>query len=474
MDMCEYIEAATSQIRARRARDMVARELTAHMEDQTAYYRERGMSEAEAEREAVRQMGDPVEVGISMDQIHRPQTDWKMIIMLAFLCVLGLCLQTAFNREVLRVQLLQAGAPVVLDLFSGVPRILLLVLPVAIILGILVCVMDYTVVLRHVTWFICLVLFILWMEALVIWGEFSGPVLFQMNWYYLLVPLYASLLYRYRGRGIRGFAGGIFLLVMLQAVMGFQMGMGILSMTSFAGLRFSLVLAMMLSVAVMCGWYGERKKGRMICLWGGALLAFCMAALWMLLQGGFRSERIRAILHPYDYANSGGYYVVMVRGWLGRCTLWGNPEAAAQYAQYYVGTYFTDGSFAAGSGNILYLFLRYGIVPGIIVCLIFLGCIGYFLYRCLRQRNQLGRVTGTGCCVVFLVEFAGYLMSNLGVLPCYAKLPFLSYNGIDIGVWAVLMGIVFSIIRYQNLLPAEHKGTAPKYRYRIKIEKVAL
>lgn len=474
MDMREYIEAAVSQIRARRARDMVARELEAHIEDQAAYCREQGMSEAEAEREAVRQMGDPVEVGISMDQIHRPQTDWKMIVMLAFLCAVGLCLQTSFNREIIRAQLLQEGAPVALDLLSGVSRNLLFVLPVAVLLGVLVCVMDYTVILRHATWFICLVLFISWMEALVIWGGVSGAVLFQMNWYYLLVPLYARLLYRYRGRGTRGFVGGILLLILMQGIMGIQKGFSLKAMTSFAGMRFSLVLALMLSVAVICGWYGEWKRGKLICLWGGALLGFCMDVLWMLLRGGFQSERIRAILHPYNYANSSGYYYVVIRGWLGRCTLWGNPEAAAQYAQNYVGAYFMDGSFAVGSGNILYLFLRYGIVPGIIVCLLFLGCMGYFLYRCLRQKNQLGRVTGTGCCVVFLAEFGGYLMSNLGVLPGYAKLPFLSYNGIDISVWAVLMGLVFSVIRYQNLLPAEHMDGTRRYKYRLRIEKIAL
>lgn len=472
MNMHEYIKTAASQIRAGQARNMVEWELEAHIEDQAAYYREQGMSETEAEKEAVRQMGDPVEVGISMDQIHRPQTDWKMIVMLVFVCVLGLSLQIAFNREVVEAQLLEEGATVSLDLFSGVPRSLLFVLPVTVALGVLVCVMDYTFILRYATWFICFVIFILWMESVVLWGDVWIWLAFPWNWPYLLVPLYASLLYRYRGRGRRGFAGGILLLILMQGIMSMQKGF--LAATSFFGLRFTFVLLVMLSVAVMCGWYGERRRGKLVCLWGGAFLAFCMAALSMIARGGFRSERIRAILHPYDYASSGGYYVVMIRGWLGRCTLWGNPEAAAQYAQNYLGVDFTDASFSPGDSNILYLFLRYGIVPGIIVCLIFLGCIGYFLYRCLRQKNQLGRVTGMGCCIVFLVEFAGCLMSNLGVLICYAKLPFLSYSGIDIGIWAVLMGFVFSIIRYQNLLPTEHMDRTRRYKYRLRIEKIAL
>lgn len=472
MERCEYIDAAVSQIRARRARDMVAQELEAHIEDQAACYREKGMSQTEAEKEAVRQMGDPLEVGISMDQIHRPQTDWKMIVMLVFLCVLGLSLQIAFNREVVGAQLLEEGTTVSLDLFSGVPRSLLFVLPVTVALGVLVCVMDYTVILRYATWFICLVLFILWMESVVLWRDVWIRLAFPWNWPYLLVPLYASLLYRYRGRGRRGFVGGIFLIALLQGIMGMQKGF--LAATSFFGLRFTFVLLVMLSTAVMCGWYGERRRGKLLGLWGGAFLAFCMAALWMLLSGGFRAERIRSILHPYDYAGGAGYYVVTMRGWLGRCRLWGNPEAAAQFAQNYLGVKYTDASFSPSGSNILYLFLRYGIVPGIIVCLIFLGSIGYFLYRCLRQKNQLGRVTGMGCCLAFGAEFTGAMMSNLGVLPCYASIPFLSYGGIDINIWAVLMGFVFSIIRYQNLLPTERMDRTRKYRYRLRIEKIAL
>ena len=66
------------------------------------------------------------------------------------------------------------------------------------------------------------------------------------------------------------------------------------------------------------------------------------------------------------------------------------------------------------------------------------------------------------------------MMSNLGLLPWAAGLPFLSYGRIDIEIWAVLMGFVFSIIRYQHLLPAERVGKKPRYRYRLKIEKVTM
>lgn len=287
MDMREYIEAASSQIRARQARDMVAQELRAHIEDQATHYIEQGMSEAEAEKEAVRQMGDPVEVGISMDRIHRPQTDWKMILMLALLCALGLSLQIAFNREVMAAQLMEEGAAVSLSLFSGVPRTLLFVLPMAVILGVLVCVTDYTVILRHAPWFICLALFILWAQGLIIWGDFGGWMQYAMNWNYLLALLYPALLYRYRGRGGRRFEVGIFLLVLMQGIMGILNGFK--AVTSFAGMRFSFVLAVMLSVAVACGWYGEKKEASYsVC---GAARFWLFVWLFCVCFGGAVSGR---------------------------------------------------------------------------------------------------------------------------------------------------------------------------------------
>ena len=79
-----YIRDVVEQIRCVRARDGIAKELSDHIEDQTAAYEEKGVTHEEAVRKAVQEMGDPVEVGVELDRIHRPQTDYKLIGM-AFL-----------------------------------------------------------------------------------------------------------------------------------------------------------------------------------------------------------------------------------------------------------------------------------------------------------------------------------------------------------------------------------------------------
>lgn len=66
----EYLYTLTEQIRCKMARGTIEQEINDHIEDQKAEFLSEGMSQTEAEEAAVREMGDPVEVGLEMDRIH--------------------------------------------------------------------------------------------------------------------------------------------------------------------------------------------------------------------------------------------------------------------------------------------------------------------------------------------------------------------------------------------------------------------
>lgn len=88
--MEEFIKTLTEQMRCVKARDGVARELADHIIDQAEMYEREGMKHDEAVEKAVHEMGDPVEIGVSLDRIHRPQADWKMILLTFVLSVAGI------------------------------------------------------------------------------------------------------------------------------------------------------------------------------------------------------------------------------------------------------------------------------------------------------------------------------------------------------------------------------------------------
>ena len=98
--MEEFIKTLTEQMRCARARDGVARELSDHILDQAEAYEQSGMERGKAVAKAVREMGDPVEIGVMMDRIHRPQVNWGMLLATFVLSIMGIvCLIPAYGVE---------------------------------------------------------------------------------------------------------------------------------------------------------------------------------------------------------------------------------------------------------------------------------------------------------------------------------------------------------------------------------------
>ena len=85
--MEEYLKKVLEQIRCKKAQGEIREELRAHIEDQKEANLAAGMSVEEAERKAVADMGDPVETGIALDKVHRPQVAWQMIAMMVVMTV---------------------------------------------------------------------------------------------------------------------------------------------------------------------------------------------------------------------------------------------------------------------------------------------------------------------------------------------------------------------------------------------------
>ena len=94
----------TEQIRCKMARGTIEQEINDHIEDQKAEFLSEGMSQTEAEEAAVREMGDPVEVGLEMDRIHRPTMAWGMIALIVGLSLAGYLLRSVMYQTVLGIE----------------------------------------------------------------------------------------------------------------------------------------------------------------------------------------------------------------------------------------------------------------------------------------------------------------------------------------------------------------------------------
>lgn len=93
-----YLSKLTKEIHNSEARKNIMDEYEAHIDDCKEALMESGMSEQEAEEEAVRQMGDPVDTGREINRIYRNTIDWGMILWYVGLCAVFVCIKAIVLR----------------------------------------------------------------------------------------------------------------------------------------------------------------------------------------------------------------------------------------------------------------------------------------------------------------------------------------------------------------------------------------
>lgn len=244
MERRDYLELMTGQIRCRKMCPVIAREVEDHIEDQKQAFMAEGMTEEEAEKAAVEEMGDPVEVGVEMDQIHRPKMPWKAIFVIALMQILSGIFAAFFLKQNESY-----------GYIAGIRQIFRLAMAFPVM--ILVCYMDYSWIGKHArllagSYLLFMVLmrhfFALQINGLVRWigvGGFSVS-LSLMSW--LFLPLYGAVLYQYRGEGY----GAVFKATVWMLLIA---GILITCPDSVMAGTVGLSCVFMLMLALEKGWY---------------------------------------------------------------------------------------------------------------------------------------------------------------------------------------------------------------------------
>ena len=152
------------------------------------------MSKEDAEREAVRQMGDPVETGCALNRIHRPAFPWKLFVLAVFLTgasmLISLTIDAKINED--GVQAAQVGS-------------LFMVNAVSFAMIFVIMYFDYTWLFLHIRavyalYMICLCL--VWSGGIL--GNYQTALLASYSVQVLLPVIFAGIIYQYRGQGFRG------------------------------------------------------------------------------------------------------------------------------------------------------------------------------------------------------------------------------------------------------------------------------
>lgn len=416
--MNEYLNTLLEQIRCKKVRPYIRQELQDHIENQIEENIHAGMDYESAEKEAVKDMGDPIQTGISLDRIHKPQIAWKLLFMIALLSVVGIITHIMITRH---IDVAEAS-------ISG-KYVIHVIVGIAVMMGLYF--VDYTL-LAKVSKLIAVILI-----GLCLWTLFFGVSLNGKTYWIVIgrwsvsmpalmlfyIPIYGGVLYKYYGSGYSGLikaAVWMVIPVLLVLQMPATMSAGLMLMT----------MLVMLTIAIQKEWFAVNKKKAIVALWG----------IFMVLP-------VISFIGMY----------------------FGNLESNKFIGSNSTGISRTLPSFN-GDYILTYLSSTYGMTAAILVCCILTVMIFFIFGTALKQKNQLGMMMGCGCGMIFLVSFIINILENLGVLPLTETFfPFLSAGGSYIIVSYGLTGIILSIYRYKNIYPRHVKAKMPRIKMTIEL-----
>lgn len=456
MELHEYLDTLTEQIRCKKARPMVQEEIKNHIEDQAQAYRKEGMGEDQAMTKAILEMGDPVEAGMELDRVHRPKMQWTLVALVILLSIIGMIMQIVIFKTGCLSN--EENITTVRDEFIY-GSILNTIISFCVIGA--VCILDYTYLAKHPVALWWLFSFLQILGAFYMGGSYMRG--YQLNYYMitLMVPVFAAVVFRYKNKGITGFLKCIGLYLALALIKMFTQTAFISGM-----LELTISVLVILTIAVIRGWFGEKKAGKLALVWipaiGFPVLIGTVALFFndnLRILAEYQAARIQALLHMGN--STMNYQLLAARAEMEKATLFGSGELPLTTLPAIQNDYIITSMFT---------------YFGIIFTLLVLGMILFFIWKAfhlsIKQKNQFGSIISIGCVIALAVKVVVYVIPNVGGVSVFGQMsmPFLSYGLGNAVVNGVLVGLLLSV--YRNTDIVSEKVSKPKYIFRLPIEKV--
>ncbi len=439
----EYLEKMLSQIRCKKARPYISDEIRGHIEDQIADNISQGMAPAEAEEKAVADMGDPIEVGISLDHIHRPRMAWHFLIMAGILSGLGVALQQSILSKAMHYDFepyIQNTFPLIMTNFVS-----------SVIFGFIImcaiCFIDYTTIAKWAKPIALLIMGLLFLCLADVFAydisgrhDYIGFGIFLTSTAALMMfymPIYGAILYQYRTGGILSFLKAVIWLI-APVYIAFR-----LPSLTIAGILM-IGMLVQLTVAVRKGWFRLPVKRTIAVLWS-AFLILPTVLLFLLfsfdLLTSYQETRIRTFLLETGEQD---YITHMLRTFCRDIPLFGSTgnDVIGSLPDF-------------NSHNVfIYIINSYGGVAGILVIAVLALLVVSVFAASVKQKNELGQVMGFGCGMVLFLNITVNLFSAIGVIPPTSTLlPFFSVGRGNMIMCDTLIGMMMSIYRYRDVYP---------------------
>lgn len=420
----DFLIAVQNEIKWKRAKNIATQEIADHITDQCDTLREHGMSEAEALEKTLSDLGNAQEIGKRLNTLHRPKINWLLIGFTLVLLCAGAALSVLVSNS------------------DPLPLLISIIVGLAAMSGIYW--VDYTILIRYpkTLYFILLLITI----GVLIYDMRNGLGLLAYNYSYyplLLFPMLQiciafQLKERHKDSGL--------LLLVVFFIPPLFIAFLISSVPAIIYLFISD--AFLVGCAVKNRWFVTKRISIIGILACVAVIAIGLSFinLWTDMWHNFLN-------------NQGSYLSANARELIRSAPFFGQSHSSADLfsgTQEYI---------------LLRLILRYGnIVLGAAV--IIYGLILYLMYRIVaRQTAYIGTLLSYVVLICFATQFLLAFIGNLGLIngQYIMPLPFIASGGIYTVFNLVLIGVMLSVCRYEDIakdwIKLKNKKTTERHKH---------
>ena len=441
----DFLEKVCNEIKYKPIREEISKELENHIEESKEAYIHKGESEEIAINKAIADMGDAEVIGKTLNKIHKPKLDYKLIILLLIL----LCFT-----------FLVVGIKTTSHVFSEgegpffVKTIVYLI--IGFILGLAIYFMDYTKISKYSNYIYIV------SSILIIYTVISSHHLINGIPYLNIGNIYIPINRVVMPLFLISFIGFIqnvgkhkvefrvldletiqidksLIKIIILSVFSLLLLASIPSLTS----AFILGIAYMIIATVKIIKDSHKKVTNLLKLYG-VIFALGIICIISLTTAPYRLERIVTTFYPETDPEGAGWLGINRKLIIESASMFGEAEDMSNALDLFdAGTQFAFISILAHCGWIVAILL--------IVTIILISI--KLIINSIKVKDAYGKMIIIGISCLFIFQSVFNVLMNLNLwFEAGFELPFVSYGGTGLIMNMICLALVLSIYRRKDIL----------------------
>ena len=441
----DFLEKVCNEIKYKPIREEISKELENHIEESKEAYIHKGESEEIAINKAIADMGDAEVIGKTLNKIHKPKLDYKLIILLLIL----LCFT-----------FLVVGIKTTSHVFSEgegpffVKTIVYLI--IGFILGLAIYFMDYTKIAKYSNYIYIV------SSILIIYTVISSHHLINGIPYLNIGNIYIPINRVTMPLFLISFIGFIqnvgkhkmeFRVLNLETIQIDKSLIKVIILSVFSLLLLasipSLTSAFILGIAYMIIAIvkiikDSHKKVTNLLKLCGVIFALGIICILSLTTAPYRLERIVTTFHPETDPEGAGWVGINRKLVIESASMFGEAEDMSNAIEL-----FDEGAGYAFTS----ILAHYGWIVAILLIVTIILISIKLIINSIKVKDAYGKMIIIGISCLFIFQSVFNVLMNLNLwFESGFELPFVSYGGTGLIMNMVCLALVLSIYRRKDIL----------------------